>query len=82
MTKLQKIGIIIKTSFKGVFMNHFCKNVSVLALAALSSIPAFSDTHSVKLFSTVTDAGQVVDRIEIDFGKGAQIKGADAGLLE
>ena len=49
---------------------------TALALAAATTT-AFADSYEVRLYGTVTDAGQVVDRMVIDYGKGATVSAID-----
>lgn len=58
-------------------MNFLKKAAEILALFACGAMAMAENTHKVQLFGTVTDAGQVVDRMVIDYGAGAKISSFD-----
>ncbi|MCR5762658.1 MAG: prolyl oligopeptidase family serine peptidase [Treponema sp.] len=59
-------------------MKFFRKHLLLICSALLISLSAQAlDSYDASLFATVTDAGEVVDRLVIDFGKGAKVKSVD-----
>lgn len=59
-------------------MKYFGKRLSLFCSALLFSLSSYAlDSYEASLTASVTDAGEVVDSLTIDFGKGASVKSVD-----
>ena len=64
-------------------MKSFGNRLPIVFSALLLSLSSYAlDSYDASLFATVTDAGEVVDKMVIDFGKNALVKSVDKDTFQ